>query len=391
MKNNKLLMIGIIILITGAAAYVFRENLIRLFFAPRPSDVEIGVTQDDIDRGSAAITPLPDDEAPAAQIEIFAQDLNIPWEIAFLPDDSLLVTERPGTLVRVFPDNQEQIAIEGVEHVGEGGLLGLALDPDFPDTNRIYLYLTTQDDEGLINRVESYNYDLGNHQLSDRQVVIDNIPGARTHDGGRIAFGPDGLLYITTGDAEEPSLAQDIDSLAGKILRLNADGSISDDNPFESPVYSYGHRNPQGLAWDSQGRLWATEHGPTGRDEINLIEAGKNYGWPVIRGDEIEEGMLRPIIHSGIDDTWAPAGLEIIQDTLLFAGLRGSALFSAEIQGENVTNLRRNFPDEYGRLRVVRFDGGDWIYLATSNTDGRGTVRDNDDKIIRIRPAVLGL
>lgn len=391
MKNNKLLVIGFLILVIGAAAYVFRENLIRLFFAPRPSDIEIGVTQDDIDQGSAAITPLPDDETSAAQIEIFARNLNIPWEIVFLPDDSLLVTERPGTLVRVFPDDREQITIDGVEHVGEGGLLGLDLDPDFQQNNRIYLYLTTQAGEGLINRVESYNYDLDNHQLSDRQIIISDIPGARIHDGGRMAFGPDGLLYITTGDANQTNLSQDIDSLAGKILRLNSDGTVPEDNPFNSPIYSYGHRNPQGMAWDSQGRLWATEHGPSGRDEINLIEAGNNYGWPVIRGDEIEQGMLRPVIHSGIDDTWAPAGLEIINDTLLFAGLRGSALFSAEIEGENVINLRRNFPEEFGRLRVVKFDGEDWIYLASSNTDGRGAVQENDDKIIRIRPVVLGL
>jgi glucose/arabinose dehydrogenase len=230
-----------------------------------------------------------------------------------------------------------------------------------------------------------------NNQLSDKQEILSDIPGAQNHDGGRIAFGPDDLLYITTGDASQAGLAQDLDSLAGKILRLNPDGTIPTDNPFSSPVYSYGHRNPQGLAWGADGRLWASEHGPSGRDEINLIEVGNNYGWPVITGDETQEEMISPVIHSGIDDTWAPSAVEIINNTLLFAGLRGSALYTAQISGDDLLNLERNFPDEYGRMRVVRFDGQDWIYAATNNRDGRGRLRTNDDKIIRFKPSVLGL
>lgn len=392
MKNKLIVwIIAFVILVLSLGVYVFKDRLTALFFIPRLSQIDEDVTQEDIDPESKVVTPLPNDQTPTTQIEIYAQNLNIPWEIAFLPDGSLLVTERPGNLVRILQEDQEQTVIDGVEHIGEGGLLGLALDPNFQENSLIYLYLTTQVNGGLINRVESYSYDLNNHQLSNRQLIIDNIPGASTHDGGRMAFGPDELLYITTGDAQESSLAQDLDSLAGKILRLNPDGSVPDGNPFDSPVYSYGHRNPQGLAWDNQGRLWATEHGPTGRDEVNLIEAGNNYGWPVIRGDETEEDMLKPVIHSGVDDTWAPAGAEIINNTLLFGGLRGSALFSVEIEGENLVNLQHNFLNNYGRLRIVKFDGEDWIYLATSNTDGRGTVQENDDKIIRLKPSVLGL
>lgn len=390
MKNKNILFIAAVILLLGAGIYAFRDRLVPLFFAPGTSSVETGVSQQEIVPAERSTTAA-DDQDQASQIEVVAKNLEIPWEIVFLPDETLLVTQRPGALLRIYPDREESIQVEGVQHVGEGGLLGMVLHPDFERNNRLYLYLTTQANGGLINRVESYRFDLENNQLLDRQLVIDELPGARIHDGGRMAFGPDNLLYITVGDAAQPDSAQDIDSLAGKILRLNPDGSIPNTNPFGNQVYSYGHRNPQGLAWDERGRLWATEHGPSARDEINLIEAGSNYGWPVIRGDETQEDMVSPVIHSGSDNTWAPAGLEIINQTLLFAGLRGSALFQAEITDNALIDLKRNFPNDYGRLRVVKFDGRDWIYLATSNTDGRGTVRENDDKIIRIRTSVLGL
>jgi glucose/arabinose dehydrogenase len=185
-----------------------------------------------------------------------------------------------------------------VHHAGEGGLLGMALHPRFDEHHWIYLYLTTVSDGGAENRVERYTFE--NDRLSDKKIIIDKIPGANYHDGGRIAFSPDGYLYITTGDAGKSNLAQATDSLAGKILRVHDDGSIPLDNPFHNAVWSYGHRNSQGLAWDDRGRLWATEHGRSGIlsgfDELNLIEKGKNYGWPVIQGDESREGMERPIV-----------------------------------------------------------------------------------------------
>jgi len=180
-------------------------------------------------------------------------------------------------------DKEKQvIEVEGVEATGEGGLLGLAVHPQFVENQYLYLYLTSKEEGGVVNRVERYR--LVENQLEEREVMVVGILGAAYHDGGRMEFGPDGKLYITTGDAGQPNLAQDKESLNGKILRINDDGSVPEDNPFGNQVYSYGHRNPQGLAWDSQERLWATEHGPsglqTGNDELNLIVKGRNYGWP---------------------------------------------------------------------------------------------------------------
>jgi len=187
---------------------------------------------------------------------------------------------------------------------GEGGLLGIAVHPRFAENQLIYLYYTYERSGGLANKVVRFKFE--GDSLVSGETVIENIPGATIHDGGRIKFGPDGFLYITTGDASVPESAQDRSSLAGKILRLKDDGSIPPDNPFpDSPVYSYGHRNPQGLAWDADEKLWATEHGSAATDELNLIEPGRNYGWPTIRGDETAPGMVSPVIQSGTT-TWAP-------------------------------------------------------------------------------------
>ena len=385
-KKSIGLLILILIIIIASGLWLGKDKLMPYFFEPRETTILEGVNLDNFSKLEEKKMQNNEKE----NIQTVAKDLSIPWEILFLPDNSLLVTERPGNLVRIKPENKEKIKIEGVEHTGEGGLLGAALHPGFPSNNWLYLYLTTRTDQGLINRVERYKFNLEKNSLAEKETIITNIPGASYHDGGRIAFGPDNLLYITTGDAGQTQLAQDIGSRAGKILRLKDNGDIPEDNPFNNEVYSYGHRNPQGLAWDKQGNLWATEHGPSGLnsgfDEVNLIQKGGNYGWPLVKGEENREGLIAPIIQSGSEDTWAPAGLEIIENKLFFVGLRGSALYSVQVEERNLDGLTLNFKNDWGRLRICRQGPDGFLYLATSNTDGRGNPREKDDKIIKINP-----
>lgn len=322
--------------------------------------------------------------APTGESRVVVANISTPWAIAFLPDGDLLVTERSGQVQRIGK-NGATFTINGVRETSEGGLLGIALHPDFASNSHVYLYSTTDNGGELTNRVERYRLD-GN-ALRDRTDILTNIPASANHDGGALAFGPDGMLYITTGDAGEEDLAQNRQSLAGKILRLNPDGSVPDDNPFGNAVWSYGHRNPQGIAWDKEGRLWSAEHGPSGlqsgRDELNRIDKGANYGWPVITGDETREGMRRPVLHSGDSDTWAPSGLAYADGSLYFAGLRGESIFQATINSDNSVSLSKHFTEQYGRLRAVAVRGGE-LYFSTSNRDGRGSPADDDDHIYAV-------
>ena len=318
-----------------------------------------------------------------------ANGLEVPWEILFLPNNDMLVTERPGNLRRIGQDNKTYV-ISGVEHTSEGGLLGAALHPDFADNHWIYLYYTTAKTNKLTNVIERYV--LEDDTLTEATTIIDEVPAAENHDGGRLAFGPDGYLYITTGDAGEPTLAQQTESLAGKILRLNDDGSVPADNPFTNPVYSYGHRNIQGIAWDGTGQLWATEHGrsgvKSGYDELNRIKRGANYGWPTVEGDAKRQGMESPVVHSGSSDTWAPGGMTYSNGSLFFAGLRGQTVYQAAINKDNTVRLKAHFREEYGRLRTVTLHN-DSLYIATSNTDGRGIPKQDDDKILRFSRSIF--
>ena len=316
-------------------------------------------------------------ENNSTPISVVAENLEIPWALAFLPDNRILVTERPGRVRLVEKSGELKLAatISSVKHIGEGGLLGIALHPDFANNKFVYLYYTySGSGNNTLNRVVRYK--LENDQLINEEIIVNEIPGASNHNGGRIKFGPDNMLYITTGDAQNPSQAQDKNSLAGKILRVTAEG--------KTEVYSYGHRNPQGLAWDNQSRLWATEHGPSTKDEVNLIEIGKNYGWPEIEGDEKRSGLENPVLNSG-SDTWAPAGAAFYQDSVYFGGLRGSTLFEKTADNQ----LKEHFKNEFGRIREVILGPDNYLYITTSNRDGRGLVKPGDDKIIKVDPRKL--
>lgn len=329
------------------------------------------------------------------QTTVITENLDTPWGIVFLPDKSMLVTERPGR-VRLITSNgnfqsEPAAVLHTAKEIGEGGLLGITLHPNFSTNNYVYLYYTySGSGNDTFNRVVRMTYQ--NRQLEDEQIIVDKIPGSSNHNGGRIKFGPDGYLYITTGDAENPSQAQDINTLGGKILRVTDKGKPVSGNPFNNLVYSYGHRNPQGLDWDSSGQLWATEHGRSGAlsglDELNLIEKGKNYGWSVIQGEETKDGMETPKLNSGSSITWAPAGATFINDSLFFGGLRGQTLYEAIINGDRIT-LKEHFKEQFGRIRDVVLGPDNLLYITTSNRDGRGNPTASDDRIIKIAPQNL--
>ncbi len=319
-----------------------------------------------------------EDQVQSPPMEVIAKNLSVPWALAFLPNGNILATERKGT-VKLIDQSGKQIPKEigniEVRQTGESGLHGIAIHPNYPDPPYIYLYYTySSGGDNSLNRVSRFNFD--STFLTDEQVIVDKIPGAIFHDGGRIKFGPDSDLYITTGDAQNPSLAQDKNSLAGKILRVK-DGQVA--------VFSYGHRNPQGMTWDNFGNMWATEHGQSAQDEINQIQIGRNYGWPTIRGDETKEGLESPILHSG-SQTWAPAGAVFYQDSIYFGGLRGQALFEYNIATKA---LKEYFQGQFGRIREVVLGPDHMLYITTSNRDGRGNPAPDDDKIIRIDPQKL--
>ncbi|KAF6242033.1 glucose sorbosone dehydrogenase [Nitrosopumilus sp. b1] len=337
------------------------------------------------------------------KIETVAENLKVPWEIDFASDGRIFFTERVGDL-RVIQDGQVSEPIISLEvSRTEGGLLGLALDPAFDENHFIYMYYSYFDGRDIYNRVVRYTEN--NNNLSEELILLDKIPGSQWHDGGRIKFGPHGLLYIATGDASNYNLSQDLDSLAGKILRINPDGSIPEDNPFDNEIFSLGHRNPQGIDWHPESKiLVATEHGPSGErgvahDEVNVIYSGKNYGWPQIIGDETSEGLENPIIHTG-DDTWAPSGAAFYDSQKIsdwygkffVATLRGEHLRMLDLDLENnqVKSSTALFSGEFGRLRSANMSPDGDLYLLTSNQDGRGSPASNDDRILKITPIISG-
>lgn len=336
----------------------------------------------------------------AYSAETLLQGLDVPWDIAFAPDGRLFFTERPGKLrvvdQGVLRDKPLYEVPAPFVSEGEGGLLGLALHPDFENNAFAYVYHTYKEADGGQIRNRVLRLKIGGERAALDRIILDGIPGGVNHNGGRIRFGPDGMLYVTTGDRYEPELAQDRESLGGKILRIAPDGSIPADNPWPgSPVYSLGHRNPQGLAWHPEtGELYASEHGQSAHDEINRIEAGGNYGWPRIEGDETGGRLKPPLLHSG-EDTWAPSGMTFVSKgelsgRLLVANLAGRQLLEVmperENREESGASARRLFPDEWGRLRAVAEAPDGRLYVLTNNRDGRGNPGATDDRIIVLTP-----
>ncbi|NLT26150.1 MAG: PQQ-dependent sugar dehydrogenase [Microbacteriaceae bacterium] len=311
-------------------------------------------------------------------VEVLATGLDAPWSIAFAGNP--LISQRDDArILELLPDGTTRPigTVPDVVHGGEGGLLGIALDFD----GRLYAYSTGPDG----NRVQRFELtgEPGAYGLGDPETIIDGIPAASTHNGGRIAIRPDGHLYIATGDAGQPQLAQDPSSLAGKILRVTLDGDVPDDNPIAgSPVWSLGHRNVQGLAWTRNGTMYASEFGASTWDELNIIEPGGNYGWPEVEGAGGDERFIDPVQQWATADA-SPSGIAIVpSNELVIANLRGQVVRVVRL-GDPTTS-EEWFAGEFGRIRdaVTAPDGSVW--LLTNNTDGRGSPSADDDRIIRI-------
>ncbi len=318
---------------------------------------------------------------PTGTPQAIATGLDTPWSVAFL-DGTPLVSERDtARILELTPDGdaREVGVVEGVVSRGEAGLLGLAVD----DQRRLYVYSTAADG----NRVQRFDVsgEPGSLSLGEPTTLIDGLPAASNHDGGRLAFGPDGMLYATVGDAGRPDSAQDVDSLAGKILRMTPDGDAPADNPFdESLVYSYGHRNPQGLAWAQDGTMFATEFGQDTWDELNVISAGGNYGWPVVEGIAGEEGYVDPV-QQWNPDVASPSGMAHVDGTLFLANLRGQVLRAVPVSDPGTsTDL---YSGEYGRIRDVVLAPDGRLWFTTQNTDGRGDPGPDDDRVLAVELA----
>lgn len=340
-------------------------------------------------------------EKTGTQTEVFVSNLEVPWSIVFTSNERALVNERPGRM-RVIVDGKLQAepikTFSEVSSGSEEGLMGLAIDPEYASNKLIYVSFAYEKDGDLWVKVVRYK-DNGN-SLTEETTIFDNIPAARFHAGCRIKFGPDNKLYITTGDAGERKYAQELGELHGKILRINADGTIPADNPFaNSPVWSYGHRNPQGIDWvPGTDIMWQTEHGPSGfdgpggGDEVNVIVKGKNYGWPEVSHLDSKEGMVSPVLiftpaeapASGL--VYKSGKLAEFKDTFLFGCLRGNGIMVVKTDPNDRSKALSfsKIATEYGRIRDITEGPDGYIYFSSSNKDGRGSPKSGDDKIYRI-------
>ena len=335
--------------------------------------------------GNSSSEPRTEPSGPAvtrAVVDgVLARDLDAPWGMAFLPDGSALVSERDADRVlHVTRDGGSEVVgrVAGVDGSGEGGLLGIALSPAYDKDSTLFAYFTA----GTENVIARLTYDGAG--LSDQRTIFGGIPAGPIHNGGRIAFGPDGFLYVGTGESGQTDLAQDVDSLGGKILRITADGDPAPGNPFgDSPVYSLGHRNVQGLAWDEDGRLWAAEFGQNRWDELNRIRAGGNYGWPEVEGRAGEGAFIDPVRQWSTDKA-SPSGIAVAGGSIFRAGLRGERLWQIPIPAGRAGRPRPLLAGEYGRLRAVTAAPDGSLWVLTNNTDGRGSPRPGDDKVVRL-------
>lgn len=335
-------------------------------------------------------------------IEVFAEDLYVPWSIVFTSSERMLFTERNGKVREIsngILNPQPVLELDDISERSEEGLMGMVLHPDYETNKLLYLAYAYPKNGGLAVRVEQYKD--GGTSLSAEKIIIDNLPAATNHAGTRLRFGPDGKLYITTGDATNRNIAQQMNSLGGKILRLNDDGTIPSDNPFSnSPIFSLGHRNPQGISFHPEtGDLWETEHGPStfdgppGGDEVNLISGGKNYGWPEVSHEETNPRFESPkIVYT---PAVAPASgmfysgkmFPQFKNNFFFGGLKGEGIFRVILDSLNPREVvtHEKLPDiNYGRIRDIAEGPDGSIYFSTSNQDGRGNARQGDDKIYRI-------
>lgn len=331
------------------------------------------------------------DSTPPHVVRTVATDLAAPWGIAFLPNGDAVVTERDTRrvlLLRAPAYDVEQVgtlsaAVPLGDQGGEAGLLGVAVSPDFDRDRLLYFYLSTAAD----NRIVKARLEQG--RLGPTTVILDGIPNGFIHDGGRLAFGPDGYLYASTGETGNPDLAQDRSTLAGKILRMTTDGEPAPGNPDpDSQIWTYGHRNVQGLAFDDADRLWASEFGSDTWDELNLIEKGNNYGWPIVEGraeGDAGKGLTDPQVVWATDDN-SPSGLAFLDGHLWMASLRGERLWRVDVHGDHAVHPQDIFVGKYGRMRTVVVTPEGRLWVSTSNRDGRGEPRSGDDRILLIDP-----
>lgn len=311
-----------------------------------------------------------------------ARDLVVPWGLAFLPSGNALVGERNSGDVHVVRRSGGRRRVGSLPSVsrsgGEGGLLGLALHPDFAANRLVYAYLSTRDD----NRIVRFRFADGT--LGSRQVVLAGIPTNIHHNGGGLAFGPDGLLYASTGDGEVGARAQNRDSLGGKVLRMTPDGAVPAGNPFGNYTWSLGHRNVEGIAFDPRGGLWASEFGEKEADELNRIVPGANYGWPFVEGADGGGGYKDPLAQWSPTSVCSPAGVAVARGRAWLGALRGECLYSVRLRGPEAGTKRRHLRGQFGRIRQVAKAPDGSLWITTSNRDGRGSPTAADDRVIRI-------